>query len=197
MIDIDPLEALAKAAGGDAWTPTHATRTDLASVWLPDGDSVCRCHGNIGHWPDPIDADDIAEFIAAANPAAVLSLIAEVRALRTRLEIDPRHSYDGIYCRDETIRQLEEDVRALREDATPSGVRVESYSLPDAEIEIVRVKQRSGPDKWKAFHGGCYCLNKSGQWELEPMPSSRDDDFIDRCRFDTAQEAIDAARGAK
>jgi hypothetical protein len=51
------------------------------------------------------------------NPAAILALIAEVRALRTRLEIDPRHSYDGIDCRDETIRQLEDEVRALREDA--------------------------------------------------------------------------------
>jgi hypothetical protein len=89
------------------------------------------------------------------------------------------------------------EVRALREEAVPAGVRVESYSLADAEIEILRVKQLSGPDKWKAFHGGCYCLNKSGQWELEPMPSSRDDDFINRCRFDTAQEAMDAARGAK
>lgn len=82
MIDLDNLERLAKAAGGEEWTPTHATRTDLATVWLPDGDSVCRCHGNIGHWPDPIDADDVAEFIATANPAQILALIAEVRALR-------------------------------------------------------------------------------------------------------------------
>lgn len=86
MIDLDNLERLAKAAGGEEWTPTHATRTDLATVWLPDGDSVCRCHGNIGHWPDPIDADDVAEFIATANPAQILALIAEVRALREDLQ---------------------------------------------------------------------------------------------------------------
>ena len=80
--DLDQLETLAKAVGGDQWTPTYATRTDLAAVWLPDGDLICRCHGNIGHWPDPINADDVAEFIAAANPATMLALIAEVRALR-------------------------------------------------------------------------------------------------------------------
>ena len=100
-------------------------------------------------------------------------------------------------CTPSAILALIAEVRALREDAVPVDVRVESYSLPDAEIEIVRVKQRSGPDKWKALHGGYYCLNKAGQWELEPMPSSRGDDFIDRCRFDTAQEAIDAARKEK
>lgn len=80
-LDLDRLEALANAVGGDQWTPTYATRTDLAAVWLPDGDLVCRCHGNIGHWPDPINADDVAEFIAAAK-ATMLALIAEVRALR-------------------------------------------------------------------------------------------------------------------
>jgi hypothetical protein len=112
-----------------------------------------------------VSVDEALSFVEATTPAAILALIAEVRA--------------------------------LQEDAVPVGVRVESYSLPDAEIEIVRVKQRSGPDKWKAFHGGCYCLNKAGQWELEPMPSSRDGDFVDRCRFDTAQEAIDAARKEK
>lgn len=82
MIEIDKLEALAKSVGGDEWTPTHATTIGLATVWLPDGDSVCKCHGNIGHWPDAIDADDVAEYIAAVSPAPILTLIAEVRALR-------------------------------------------------------------------------------------------------------------------
>lgn len=85
-LDLDRLEALANAVGGDQWTPTYATRTDLAAVWLPDGDLVCRCYGNIGHWPDPINVDDVAEFIAAANPATILALIAEVRALREDAE---------------------------------------------------------------------------------------------------------------
>jgi hypothetical protein len=81
-IDIDALETLAKVAGGDEWTQTYATSTNLARVWLPDGDAVCQCFGNIGHQPEAIDADDVSEYIAAANPAAILAIIAEVRALR-------------------------------------------------------------------------------------------------------------------
>ena len=81
-IDLDKLEELAKAAGADEWTPTLGTRIDQAAIWLPDGDCIAHCFGNIGHHPEPIYADDVAEYIAAANPASILALIAEVRALR-------------------------------------------------------------------------------------------------------------------
>ena len=37
------------------------------------------------------------------------------------------------------------------------------------------------------------CLNKSGEWEHEPQPSSRDDGFIARCRWTSLTEAIAAA----
>jgi len=37
---------------------------------------------------------------------------AEIARLRERLEIDPTHPYDGIYCRDETIRL--QDIRIAR-----------------------------------------------------------------------------------
>lgn len=40
-------------------------------------------------------------------------LDAENKALRARLEIDPSHPIDGIAARDETIRQLEAQMRAL------------------------------------------------------------------------------------
>ena len=38
----------------------------------------------------------------------------EIERLRRRLEIDPSHPYDGIYCRDETIRGLEKEIERLR-----------------------------------------------------------------------------------
>lgn len=118
MIDIEELEALAKSVGGEKWSTETGQGTFVGMhVWHEDGDAVCRVFTNLGHMPEPIMEEDLAQYIAAANPAAILALIAEVRALRTRLEIDPRHSYDGIYCRDETIGQLEDEVRALRADA--------------------------------------------------------------------------------
>jgi hypothetical protein len=44
-------------------------------------------------------------------------------------------------------------------------------------------------DRWAIREYGC-CLNKSGAWEREPQPSSRDDDFFARCRWDGAEEAL-------
>lgn len=61
------------------------------------------------------------------------------------------------------------------------------------EIRIERARQIEGPALWAVrFRGDC--LNKRGVWEWEPRPSSRDDDFLERCRFASAEEAIEAAR---
>ncbi|PXX41135.1 MULTISPECIES: hypothetical protein [Burkholderia] len=80
---------------------------------------------------------------------------------------------------------------AHRRDALPDGVQVSEYCLASG-VAVIRTAQRSGPDKWKVIEGS-HCLNKSGEWEYEPLPSSRTDEFLARCRFDSAQEAIDAA----
>ena len=42
-----------------------------------------------------------------------------------------------------------------------------------------------------------WCLNNKGKWEYEPMPSSRTDAFLKRCRFSTAKKAMTAADKAK
>ena len=78
---------------------------------------------------------------------------------------------------------------------------ISSYAIPVSdkryadEILIQRSRQIEGPPLWAVRLNGD-CLNKSGEWEWEPMPSSRDDEFLDRCRFPTAQEAIQAAIAA-
>lgn len=41
------------------------------------------------------------------------------------------------------------------------------------------------------------CLNTSGKWEYEPMPSSRDDAFYERCRFKSFEEAAAAVNAAE
>lgn len=64
-----------------------------------------------------LKAASMSLFREAANPQTILALIAEVDRLRTRLEIDPRHNYDGIDCRDTTIRELERDLEEARRDA--------------------------------------------------------------------------------
>lgn len=70
-----------------------------------------------------------------------------------------------------------------------------SYQLPpgaryDAPT-LDRVGQIEGPDLWAVRRLG-RCLNRDGEWEYEPRPSSRDDAFKARCRFATPEEALAA-----
>jgi hypothetical protein len=39
-----------------------------------------------------------------------------------------------------------------------------------------------------------FCLTIHGEWEYEPLPSSRDDAFYARCRFATLDAAVKALR---
>jgi hypothetical protein len=46
--------------------------------------------------------------------------------------------------------------------------------------------------KWSVRWMG-RCLNKQGEWDWEPSPSSRDDDFYAKCRFESLEEAYTLA----
>ena len=72
---------------------------------------------------------------------------------------------------------------------------MQSYRLTNETLPVLleRCGQRSGPDKWAIRQRGM-CLNKLGEWEYEPIPSERKDDFIGRCRFSTPNEALSAWR---
>lgn len=81
------------------------------------------------------------------------------------------------------------------------GAVVAAYALPAParahdEIRIERARQMSGPDLWAVRYRGDV-LNKQGEWEWEPMPSGRDEDFLARARFATSDEAIAAAIRAR
>lgn len=81
----------------------------------------------------------------------------------------------------------------------PGGeVVIDAYAIasPNSvvnEVRIQRSRQIHGPALWKVVNGTGGVLNKAGEWEYEPMPSSRDDAFLARCRFATAEEGIRAA----
>ena len=49
------------------------------------------------------------------------------------------------------------------------------------------------PHDWWAVRQRGWCLNTELEWEYEPLPSSREDDFLARCRF-TQADAIALAR---
>lgn len=68
----------------------------------------------------------------------------EIERLRSRLEIDPAHPYDGIYARDETIRGLEKQIASLLN--TLADARTESMKLRAALRGVIRVADRDTPE---------------------------------------------------
>lgn len=57
------------------------------------------------------------------------------------------------------------------------------------DITLKRMPQQKGPDKWAIYNGGSV-LNKLGEWQYEPLPSSRTVEYLIHCRFDSAKEAL-------
>lgn len=60
----------------------------------------------------------------------------------------------------------------------PEGISVRSYAVGETRITI----EWRGEDSWCIHHCGS-CLNTDGEWEYEPMPSNREDDYIARTRY--------------
>lgn len=63
-------------------------------------------------------------------------------------------------------------------------------------VRATKVHQMNGSPLWSIRCAG-YVLNRSGEWEWEPRPSSRGEAFLARCRFDTLEQAIKAYEGRK
>lgn len=66
---------------------------------------------------------------------------------------------------------------------------VSAYTLPDQSV-IQRAHQQDGPYKWAVRYLG-NVMDHNGEFEYEPNPSDRDEAFIAKYRFATAQEAYD------
>lgn len=86
-------------------------------------------------------------------------------------------------------------------DALPDGVRVDAYGIGSDHsrsgvILVQRMSQMDGSDLWAVRNRHGSVLAKDGQWEFEPQPSSRDDAFMERCRYATHLEALQVAQAA-
>lgn len=77
------------------------------------------------------------------------------------------------------------------------GVVATRYTLPDDSF-IEYVLTRDGAERWAVRNGMGDCLGRGGEWEWEPRPSGRSDEFLQRCRFASVAEAYQAwtKRGA-
>lgn len=131
-----------------------------------------------------------------------------IESLRARLELaDKAHGqnfaelsklYDAVVRENLELRKLLAGAQAHKERyyalkrqfqmASRFLVR-ESPHHYTLNIEVLR----TGADSWAVMQGG-NVLNNEGEFEYQPMPSSRDEDFLARTRFDfkTAMEKAEA-----
>jgi hypothetical protein len=62
----------------------------------------------------------------------------------------------------------------------------------DIEAEAQQRHQEDGSIKWGIYEVGVSsrcCLTREGLWEYEPLPSSRDDEYLARARYDSLEDA--------
>ncbi len=64
------------------------------------------------------------------------------------------------------------------------------------DVRIEAAKQGDGRVLWKVRKHGSV-LTKNGEWEWEPRPSGRDDEFLSRCRFETPEKALACLRSTR
>ena len=76
---------------------------------------------------------------------------------------------------------------AAPSDPALPGAEVSVYDLPGG-ASLERVAQRHGPARWAVRASG-NVMARDGTFECEPIPSKRDDAFLERCRFESAAEA--------
>lgn len=74
-------------------------------------------------------------------------------------------------------------------DLIPIEYEIRGYE--DANGLAPRIVMRRGREgtKW-AVVWKYYAIAKDGSWEWEPIPSSRTEEFLKRCRFASPEEAL-------
>jgi hypothetical protein len=74
----------------------------------------------------------------------------------------------------------------------------DDHGNPNAfAITIHQMKSPFYPDIRFAVRRGGSCLSVEGLWDIEPLPSSRDDQFYNTFRFRSFDAAIQAAEKAR
>lgn len=61
------------------------------------------------------------------------------------------------------------------------------------ELTVERRTSLDDPNESWAILDGNFSLSHDGEWEYEPSPSSRDEKYLARCRWNSLREAIDFA----
>lgn len=65
----------------------------------------------------------------------------------------------------------------------PDEMLMDKSAAMDASMWVVAVEDR-GMGRWAVVRGVRQCLGADGEWDYEPSPSNREDDWLDAHRFD-------------
>lgn len=84
------------------------------------------------------------------------------------------------------LMQSNEDVSAIESTLEVASFVLERGTLSDVVLE--RRRQSVGPDRWSISNGVCV-WTRNAQWEHEPIPSPRDDAYLERARYATVDDA--------
>jgi Ead/Ea22-like protein len=167
MSDYDELKRLAEAATPGPWTNIDALRGEKKSVWVadtareeterdgvtpsrygPSRTTICNALASNYSLPDggykTLDPYPNAAFIAAANPATVLALLAKNAALRDECDgmvEEVSRSQARLHAATEAERKLAEAVGLLRESLAPGSfegetkinIRIRTFLSKEAE----------------------------------------------------------------
>lgn len=115
-------------------------------------------------------------------------------ALTTAQEKLIHYDIDVLPEKDREIQEAQEENKTLRESI--SSIYFQRPTVENMkEIRIDRCIQPDNSSLW-AIRSGGFCLNKQGNWEFEPIPSSRTNKFYKDCRFNSMDEAIKFAQSA-
>lgn len=76
------------------------------------------------------------------------------------------------------------------------GMVVTAYKI-DSMARVEACTQRNGDVLWAVRDHVDGCMSREGYFEPEPQPSSRDAEFLQRCRFTSAKEAFEAYRASQ
>lgn len=117
-------------------------------------------------------------------------LLLAIRALG----LSQRDFAKSINYREETVSRWVRDREPFHVEHEPMttfqqyGIVPCAYAIPTAERREIAWR---GPEQWVIAGAGC-CLNTDDEWEVEPQPSSRTDEFKARTRY-SLQEAMERA----
>lgn len=67
-------------------------------------------------------------------------------------------------------------------------LQVTAYCVRD--VSLIAVTSRDGRTLWKIQTRDGWVINNKGEVECEPLPSSRDDEFLARTRFDSVDACL-------